>query len=65
MKEGDETIELPIEKIMSIQLPSERSWILTEGDYLISIPREGIDKGDHEKFITTLEEIRFPDEEEE
>ena len=65
VKEGDETIELPIEKIMSIQLRSESSWILTEGDYLISIPREGIDKGDHEEFITALEEIRFPDEEEE
>ena len=65
VKEGNEKIELPIEKIKSIQLRSESSWILTEGDYLISIPREGIDEGDHEKFITTLDKIRFPDEEEE
>ena len=65
IKEGQEEIELPIEKIKSIQLLSESSWILTEGDYLISIPREGIDKGDHEKFIATLEAIRFPEVEEE
>lgn len=65
VKEGQEKLELPIEKIKSIQLRSESSWILTEGDYLISIPREGIDKGDHEKFITALEELRFQDEEEE
>lgn len=64
VNEGEDSIELPIEKIKSIQHRTESTWILTEGDYLIAIPREGIEKGDHEKFVAALEAIRYQDEEE-
>ncbi len=61
--EGKENIELPIDQIKSIQHRSQSTWILTEGDYLIAIPREGIRRGNHEDFISALEEIKYPDEE--
>ncbi len=63
--EGIEEVELQFDQIKSVQHRTESTWILTEGDYLISIPRTGITSGDHEKFVAALEEILFVEEDEE
>jgi hypothetical protein len=63
IEENDEKIDFPIEQIKSIQHRAESTWILTEGDYLISIPRAGLSEGNHDKFFTALEDIFYVDEE--
>jgi hypothetical protein len=62
--EGEESYELDVHKILSIQHRTASTWLLTEGDVLISIPREGVTMGDHEALIAALEEILFQEEEE-
>jgi hypothetical protein len=61
--EGEETLKLPIDQIKSIQHRAESTWLLTHGDYLIFVPREGLLEGDHDSFITELEKLLEPDEE--
>ena len=63
--ENKEVLELPIEQIKSIQHRADSTWILTSGDYLISVPRSGLLEGDHDKFVSALEALLAPDEEEE
>jgi hypothetical protein len=64
VSEGPEKIKLKFDQIKSIQHLTESTWILTEGDYLISIPRDGLTSGNHEKFVAALEEILLVEEEE-
>ncbi len=64
VSEGSEEIDLKIDQIKSIQHRTESTWILTEGDYLISIPRDGILSGDHEKFVAAIDELLFEEDEE-
>jgi hypothetical protein len=53
--QGDESLELPLDQIKSIQHRGHGTWLLTAGDHLISIPREGLLEGDHDAFINALE----------
>jgi hypothetical protein len=62
--ENQEKLKLPIHQIKSIQHRAESTWILTEGDYLVFVPRNGLIEGDHDLFITSLETLLEPDEEE-
>lgn len=62
--ENQEKLKLPIIQIKSIQHRAESTWILTEGDYLVFVPRSGLIDGDHDSFINSLETILEPDEEE-
>ena len=61
--EGEETLKLPIDQIKSIQHRAESTWLLTHGDYLIFVPRDGLLEGDHDKFIAALEKLLEPEEE--
>lgn len=62
--ENKEELALPIEQIKSIQHRAESSWILTKGDYLIAVPRSDLLEGDHDKFVSALEALLEPNEEE-
>lgn len=64
VSEGEEELKLPLEQIKSIQHRSDSSWILTQGDYLISVPRQGLLEGEHDAFIEALETAIAPEEEE-
>ena len=61
--ENQENLKLPIQQIKSIQHRAESTWILTEGEYLIFIPRNSLIEGDHDSFIGSLETLLEPDEE--
>ena len=61
--EGAEELDLPLEQIKSSQHRTESTWILTQGDHLIAIPREGIVEGDHDEFVAALEELFYAEEE--
>lgn len=54
--ENGEQVELPLRRIKSIQHRSQGTWILTEGDFLISIPRHGLLEGEHDAFVYALEQ---------
>jgi hypothetical protein len=58
--QGDETVEFPLGKILSVQHRSTNTWVLTQGDNLIYIPREGLASGDHDKFVQELENKLAP-----
>ncbi len=62
--ENGEQVRLPLTKIKSVQHRKESTWILTHGDTLIYVPREGLLSGDHDKFVQALEEKIAPKEEE-
>lgn len=53
--QGDETLELPLKQIKSIQHRSHGTWLLTASDHLISIPRAGLLEGDHDAFVNAVE----------
>lgn len=61
--ENGEQVKLPLSKIKSVQHRKESTWILTHGDTLIYIPREGLISGEHDKFVQALEEKIAPKEE--
>lgn len=61
--ENGELLKLPLTKIKSVQHRKESTWILTHGDTLIYVPRQGLLSGDHDKFIQALEEKIAPKEE--
>lgn len=54
--ENGETVELPLQRIKSVQHRNQGTWILTEGDFLISIPRKDLHEGDHDAFVYALEQ---------
>lgn len=60
--ENNDAVRLPLRKIKSIQHRSQGTWILTEEDFLISIPREGLLEGDHDAFVYALEQSMAFDE---
>ena len=53
--QADETLELPLKQVKSIQHRANGTWLLTESDHLISIPRDGLLEGDHDAFVNALE----------
>ncbi len=53
--QGDESLELPLAQIKSLQHRAHGTWLLTESDHLISIPRDGLLEGDHDAFVNALE----------
>lgn len=63
--ENQEELVLPINQIKSIQHRAESTWILTHGDYLLFVPRSGLIEGDHDSFVSALEDLLEPNEEEE
>lgn len=63
VREGGESVSLNVEQLQSVQHRTESTWLITEGDALISIPREGILEGDQEAFIAAIEELLYADEE--
>lgn len=63
--ERGEKAKLPLERIKSVQHRSTGTWILTDADQLISLPREGLLSGDHDAFVDRLDELLAPDELEE
>lgn len=52
-----EPLQLPLSEIRSIQHRSTSSWILTNSDLLIFIPRTGLISGDHDEFMQAVESI--------
>lgn len=60
--QNKETIKVPLTQVQSVQHRSTSTWILTESDNLIYIPRQGLLSGDHDKFVQKLEEILAPEE---
>jgi len=62
--ESGERVKLPWSQIKSVQHRKDSTWILTQGDTLIYVPREGLLFGDHDKFVQALEEKISPKEEE-
>lgn len=58
--QGDETVEFPLSKVLSVQHRSTNTWILTQGDNLIYVPRDGLTSGEHDKFVQLLEEKLAP-----
>ena len=60
--QGQESLELPLKQIKSIQRRSQGAWLLTESDHLISVPRQGLLEGDYDAFMTTLEQAMAYDE---
>jgi len=62
--ENQEKLKLPIDQIKSIQHRAESTWIITHGDYLLFVPRSGLIEGDHDSFVSALEALLEPEEEE-
>ena len=62
--EGSEKLKLPLDQIKSIQHRADSTWLLTEGDYLIYVPRDDLLEGEHDSFIASLEKMLEPEEEE-
>lgn len=60
-----EKVKLPLERIKSVQHRSAGTWILTDADQLVSLPREGLLSGDHDAFVDRLDELLTPEEPEE
>jgi len=65
VEQGGEKVRLPVEHIQSVQHRAESTWLLTHSDQMLYIPREGLQSGDHDKFVARIEEILAPAEEEE
>lgn len=61
--ESGEKVKLPLTQIKSVQHRKESTWILTHGDTLIYVPRQGLMSGDHDRFVQALEEKIAPKEE--
>ena len=49
--------ELPLTEILYIQHRAESTWIITNRDHTIPIPRKELTSGDHDAFISAIEEI--------
>ncbi len=62
--QSGEKVKMPLSQIKSVQHRKESTWILTQGDTLIYVPREGLLSGDHDRFVLALEEKIAPKEEE-
>jgi hypothetical protein len=45
-----------------MQHRGDSTWILTENDTLIYVPREGLLSGDHDEFVQAIEEKITPEE---
>ncbi len=57
IKGPDGESDLPLTEILYIQHRSESSWIITDRDHTIPIPRHELLSGDHDAFISAIEEI--------
>jgi hypothetical protein len=55
ISERGRVARLPLESIRSIQHRTESTWILTDADHLVSLPRQDLISGDHDAFIEALE----------
>ncbi len=60
VREGKNSTKIPIKQIKTVQQRSDSSWLLTESDQLIAIPRHGLLSGDHDKFIEAVESALSP-----
>ena len=49
--------ELPLTEILYIQHRAESTWIITNRDHTIPIPRKELTFGDHDVFISAIQEI--------
>ncbi len=49
--------ELALEEILYIQHRNDSSWIITNQDQTIPIPRNNLTFGDHDEFISAIENI--------
>jgi transcriptional antiterminator Rof (Rho-off) len=63
--QSGEKLKLPLDQIVTVQHRSVSTWILTKGDVLIYIPRQGLKTGSHDKFVAALDKALAPEEEEE
>lgn len=61
VQQGSEDLKLPLSQIRSVQHRSTNTWILTQSDNLIYVPREGLTSGEHDKFVEALEEKLAPE----
>jgi hypothetical protein len=65
INQSGEEVTMPLNKIKSMQHRGDSTWILTENDTLIYVPREGLISGDHDEFVQAIEEKIAPEEKEE
>lgn len=64
VNQSGERVRLPLGQIQSVQHRSVNTWILTQADVLIYVPRQGILSGDHDKFVAALNKKLAPEDEE-
>jgi hypothetical protein len=62
INQSGEEVKMPLSKIKSMQHRGDSTWILTENDTLIYVPREGLLSGDHDEFVQAIEEKITPEE---
>jgi len=60
--ERGQEARLPLKSIKSLQHRTDSTWVLTDTDQLISVPRHDLLTGDHDAFIEALETAIAPDE---
>lgn len=65
IEQNEEKVVMPVEHIQSIQYRGDSTWLLTFSDQMLYIPREGLESGDHDRFVAKLEELLTPEEAEE
>ncbi len=65
INQSGEEVKMPLSKIKSMQHRGDSTWILTDNDTLIYVPREGLVSGDHDEFVQAIEEKITPEKKEE
>ncbi|MCW5876512.1 MAG: hypothetical protein KIS85_06480 [Anaerolineales bacterium] len=64
ISQGKDRVRLPLEQILSVLHRSSNTWIITQSDTLVYVPRQGLLSGDHDKFVDALVEKLTPEDEE-
>ena len=57
ISESEGKLELHINDLKSIQYRADSTWLLTQSDNMIFIPRSGLTSGDHDLLIETIESM--------
>jgi hypothetical protein len=63
IEQGEEHFEVSYDQITAVQRREDSSWILTEPDNMLYVPREGLLEGDHDSFFDALEARLAADDE--
>ena len=62
IEQNGEAARIPVNHIQSIQHRADSTWLLTYSDQMLYIPRQGLESGDHDRFVARLEALLAPPE---